>query len=270
MVLYALLYVAAGYASLEPLPTASQPAASTHPLRVLTWNIQGCAAGLEAVVQELQKHNPDVICLQEVEVGTSHTNGSDQAKLISAKLHMRQASAGSQFATGGEQRMAILSREPLEQIEALDAATGRVYGVTAVTRHHGNPARIVCVHLTCTFKPDPKHILRTTRARTKEAADLDSRLSKWTGPIILAGDFNAVVGGREHALIAKTMTRVPTTQPTYPAAGPVLAIDHVYHSAELRTVRFEVFNTKASDHRPVLVELDTLEPQPQTAPSRSR
>ncbi len=245
------------------------PGEAGQGFRVLTWNIQGCARGVDPVLLELQQHNPDIICLQEAEVGTEHTNGADQAAVIAKRLHLYQCSAGSAFAkANGEQHMAILARRQLENIEPLDAGTGRIYGVTAITRLQGRPTRVVCIHLTNSYWRGLQHALTSANPSTREAADLARRLKGWAGPVVLAGDFNAVPGAREHDLLARQLQRVPTTQPTYPADQPRLAVDHVYHSTDLQPTRFTSPQTKASDHRPVIAELRLAFP-PTTAPTRN-
>lgn len=247
-------------------PLTTKPAAPT--LRILSWNIQGCAAGLDPVVADLRRHHADIVCLQESESGTAHTDGADQAALIAKQLDLYQVSAGSAFATGqGEQRMAILARTPLEKSEPLDANTGRIYGLTALARIDGRPVRIVCLHLTNRYWRGLKTALATDDIAAREAADLAHRLETWTEPVILAGDFNAAPPMRAHALIAKNLKRVPTTQPTFPAVKPTLAVDHIYHSPHWQPSNPQVAPTQASDHRPVIADLKPA-PPPATAPAR--
>jgi endonuclease/exonuclease/phosphatase family metal-dependent hydrolase len=234
-------------------------------IRVLTWNIQGCAAGLDPVANELRRHHADIICLQEAEAGTARTNGANQPRLIAAKLQMHEYSAGSAFAKeAGMQQMAILTRQPLEKSKPLDAGTGRIYGVTGIARIDGRPVRVVSIHLTNRYWRGVKAALTADDAPVREVTDLARRLEAWGGTVILAGDFNAVPGMREHSLIAQRLHRVPTTQPTHPANNPRFAIDHIYHSSDLRPIDFKVIKSSGSDHRPVLADLD---PAATTGPS---
>ncbi|MDM8006973.1 MAG: endonuclease/exonuclease/phosphatase family protein [Phycisphaerae bacterium] len=241
-------------AEVQTRPSSQQPR-----LRVVTWNIHGCTAGVDGIVDELRKIDADIICLQEAEVGTARAEGADQAALIAERLGMKQYSAGSRFAEGGgEQRMAILARGELEQTGPLDAGTGRVYGVSAVTRWNGRPLRVVSIHLTSTYRVDLRHAAETSRARFKEASDLAARLKKWTEDVVVAGDFNAIPGSPEHVALAGGLKRVPTTQPTFPSDRPRLPIDHMYLSDGLRADRRVVRDSLASDHRAVVVELTAV------------
>jgi len=225
-------------------------------MRLVTWNIHGCPAGVDGIVDELRRIDADIICLQEAEVGTAHADGADQAALIAERLGMKQYSAGSRFAEGrGEQCMAILARGELEQTGPLDAGTGRVYGVTTVLQGEHPPLRIVSVHLTSTYRMDVRHAADTTSSRLKEASDLAHRVKNWPEAVIVAGDLNSVPGLPEHAVLSRHLKRVPATQPTYPSDSPRLPLDHVYRSAALRAHRWKVIRSVASDHCPLLVEI---------------
>lgn len=250
----ALLLIPFQAASAQTQPSTEQPA-----LRVVTWNIHGCAAGVDGILDELRKIDAEIICLQEAEAGTSCTGGADQAALIADRLGMTQFSAGSQFAEGGgEQRMAILARGELVQTGSLDAGTGRIYGVMAVVRWNGKPLRIVSIHLTSTYRIDLRHAAETSRARFKEASDLAGRLKDWGEYVVVTGDFNAVPGSPEHNAMSQSLKRVPTTQPTFPSDRPRLPIDHVYLSEGLRFHRWAVRDSPASDHCAVIVNLTTV------------
>lgn len=233
------------------VPASPPPA----PLRLTTWNVQGCAAGLDKVIDELRRTNADVICLQEAETPPAESGQPSQPATIAERLGMRQFSAGSRLPNGNEQRMAILARNDLRECEPLEAGTQRIYGVTAVLTAQGRPVRIVCVHLTSSYRLDLAHALRTLAARNKEADDLAQRLERWKEPVLIAGDFNAVPGMKEHQRLSQVAVRATTTQPTCPSDHPILSLDHVYHSAGLRTVRREVENTSSSDHLRVVADV---------------
>ncbi len=265
-----MLLVTGLLAILPAAPAQTRPSTEQHALRVVTWNIHGCAGGIETVVEELRKIDADIVCLQEAEVGTVHAGGADQAALIAERLGMKQYSAGSRFAEGGgEQRMAILARGELEQTGPLDADTGRIYGVSAVTRWNGKRLRIVSIHLTGTYRVELRHAAETSRARFKEASDLAKRVKGWKEEVIVAGDFNAIPGSGEHLVLPGGLKRVPTTQPTFPGDRPRLAIDHIYLSGGFLAERYTVRGLAASDHRAVVVDLTTVR-KPDSRPADTR
>ena len=234
------------------------PEPSPRVLRVVTWNIHGCFTGIDPIVDELRRLDADVICLQEAEADTTHTGGADQAASIARRLGMRHFSAGSPLPDGGQQCMAILCRQNLREPAVLDAATGRVYGVTTVIPWQGRSLRLVSVHLTSSYRPDPKHVLKTSRARSKEATDLAKRLQQWSGQCIVAGDFNSTPGMPAYDRVAKHLAGSPTTQPTYPTDNPLLPIDHILCSKGLQVDGLSLGATHASDHLPVLAKITLL------------
>lgn len=224
-------------------------------LRVVTWNIHGCAAGMAPIVNELRQLDADVICLQEAETGTAHAGGRDQAADIAQQLGMRYFAAGSSLPQGGEQRMAILFKKGLDSTAILDAETGRIYGVTATIRWQDRSIRIVSVHLTSSYRTEFAHVMKTSVARNREATDLAGRLADWAGDFIIAGDFNSTPGLPAYNRIAERATRSTSGEPTYPSNEPSLSIDHVFHSKELELQHAQVVHSPASDHLPTLVIL---------------
>jgi len=234
-----------------------------HPaaaLRVVTWNVHGCAAGLTPVVEELRRLDADVICLQEAEVGTTHTGGVDQADTIARQLGMHHYAAGSELTDGGGQCMAILYRHELCDPGDLDAGTGRIYGVTAVIEWQGRSLHIASVHLTSTHRRELKHAVQTTGSRLEEATDLAHRAEEWSAGYIIAGDLNSFPGMPAYDALARRFPRSATTQPTYPSSAPTVSIDQIFCSPGLHMEQPVVGDTMASDHLPVVAEIARPKP----------
>ena len=225
------------------------------PLRVVSWNIRGCQAGLEKIIDELRRHDADIICLQEAWVDTEREQGLDQPASIAHALGMRHFSAGSVLPNGKEQRMAILSRSDITDTEGLDANTGRIYGVAGVIRLGTRPIRIISIHLTSSYQFSIQHALKTSRARDAEAAHVNSLLKDSERKTILAGDFNCLPGMPEHDLIVRDLIASETTHLTFPSEKPAVALDHIYHTKGLRTQSLSVERSLASDHLPVIATI---------------
>jgi endonuclease/exonuclease/phosphatase family metal-dependent hydrolase len=96
---------------------------------------------------------------------------------------------------------------------------------------------------------------RDARAEQVEALVLSLPLDL---PLVLTGDFNATAAAL--APLAGLLTVVEEPPATYPSPWPVRAIDHIAFSAhwELRDL-FAVPGV-ASDHRPLVAELDLVPP----------
>lgn len=236
--------------------TQTQAADRPAELGVVTWNIHGARGGMDAIVDALRKLDADVICLQEAEKETEVSRGVSQAEEIARKLDRRCYAAGSSFATGGQQQMAILTRTPLRDTRTLDAGTGRIYGVSGLLETRGKAVRIYSVHLTGTWKTDLQHLTTTSAARFRESEHLCAELRKQKVLFVLAGDFNATPDMAEHRCLTKVSSPLPTTQPTFPSDQPRLRIDEVYTSRGVRVVKHRVESGRASDHRAITVQVE--------------
>ncbi|HKT53977.1 MAG TPA: endonuclease/exonuclease/phosphatase family protein, partial [Caulobacteraceae bacterium] len=86
------------------------------------------------------------------------------------------------------------------------------------------------------------------------------------GPVILLGDLNATRASSVYRTLAKGLDdarrtaakRLPST--TFPSAFPVLRIDHVFVSAEIKATRIEApydpVMRLASDHLPLVMDFE--------------
>jgi len=248
---------------------AQEPEAANRPrrLRVVTWNIHGCASGIQGVIEQLQRLHPDLVCLQEAEAAPAADN-IRQPQAIAEALGMRQYSAGSKLPNGREQRMAILLRGDIDKPEPLEAGTGRIYGVTGLIRLNSTEIRVVCLHLTGSYRTEIRHLLKTSAARSREAQHLAALVQSWSSPTIVVGDFNSAPGMVDHDAIARRLRAAPTTRPTYPSDRPLLAIDHVYVPSPMRIESLSTQPTTVSDHLP-LIAVIAFGPHGGSAPASS-
>lgn len=215
-------------------------------MRIVCWNIHS-SRGLDGVVsvprvaETIAGFSPDVVGLNEVR----RTPVLNQPKLLAAELGMPTAfqrnlvAPGIRFGNAVMTRGTILEyrhialpwqREPRGLLlSRLDVAGERFWlGVT----HLGLSAAI--------------------RAEQKRAI-LEALPSD--EPLLLMGDFNEgpVVLGE----IARRLTLAPPS-PSFPAHAPERAIDFVLHSDHWRVERVEVPPTIASDHRPLVVDVERV------------
>ncbi len=248
-----LVTIALAFVALSWQGSTSQPASAPAVFRVVTWNVHGCTGSLDEVVRELRRLEGDILCLQEAETPPAGSKQPDQPRVIAAGLGMHQYSAGSALPGGNEQRMAILSRAPLSTCRTLDAGTGRIYGVSAEVGGD-RPCRVFSIHLTSSYRVDPRHAMRTTAARLREAAHLARHVETCGRPCIVAGDFNAVPGMPEHEHLSNVLMRVTTTRPTCPSEAPMLSIDHIYCTPEMGPAHNWTVRTLISDHLPVVAD----------------
>jgi crotonobetainyl-CoA:carnitine CoA-transferase CaiB-like acyl-CoA transferase len=102
------------------LVAACSVAAEAPRLRAASWNMRAArSASLDAVAEVIAQIDPDVIALQEVDVGVLRTGRVDQPALLAQRLGYHHAFAASIEYQGGVYGLAVLSRVPFrfESIE---------------------------------------------------------------------------------------------------------------------------------------------------------
>ncbi len=237
--------------------------------RILTYNVHRCM-GVDGrlsparIAEVIAACNPDIVALQELDVGRARTGGVDQAHAIAEELgmhmHFHPAFRVMEEAYGD----AILTTRPSKLVKAgpLPGWARRSFveprgALWASVNVGGTEVQVINTHLGLR---GPERLMQ-----------IDTLLGpEWfchptcRGPVIVAGDFNAIPRSRvyrrlsSHLHDAQTAPRSPRPRPTYPGRAPMLRIDHVFVSRSVEVVRAETIRTTlarvASDHLPLLVE----------------
>jgi endonuclease/exonuclease/phosphatase family metal-dependent hydrolase len=236
-------------------------------LRILTYNVHSCRGrggrpDPLRIADVIASVEPDVIALQELDVGRLRTGGVDQAHAIAQ--HLRVAAHFHPALHVEEEKYgdAILTALPSQVIRAGQLPSlGEPRGAIWVEVEVGE-TRLQVVNT---------HLGLRRRERMIQAQTLAGE--NWLGspacrsePAVLAGDFNAVPRSAAYTFLASRISARPGTnpaRPTFPARFPLLRLDHVFTNDLARIVRYEVVDTPlartASDHLPLLaiVEFDT-------------
>ena len=243
--------------------------------RILSYNVHRCVGAdrrldIGRVAAVIAAAEPDIVALQEVDVGRARTGGVDQAHELARRLEMdfafnaalrvAEELYGDAILTVAPQR--LVKAGPLPGYERLPGLEPR--GALWVEVDIGESVlQVVNTHLG--LAPPEQHA--QVRALIGE---------RWLAhplrrdPMILAGDFNASRRTLVHrtlaaALVDARRTARPRRQraratATFPAAMPMLAIDHVFASADIRITRVSVpadaLTRAASDHRPLVVDFE--------------
>ena len=155
-------------------------------MKLATWNINSIKARLERLTNWLRKHEPDVLCLQELKV-------EDRA-FPRAELH----ALGYDFVAFGQKTyngVAILSRWPLEdRLSGMDdghadpqarIAAATIAGVRVISAYFPNGERV----------GSDKYEYKL-EWMTRLRAHLDARY-KPDQPLVLCGDFNVAPDERD-------------------------------------------------------------------------
>lgn len=237
--------------------------AETPPLRlkVLSYNIHHGEGTDERVdlarqAEVIRKADPDLVALQEVDDRTQRTGGIDQTEQLAELTGLKGRFAKQLDYEGGGYGQAVLSRFPLSEVQ--------VHWLPGRPERQRRIAASVTVDLgeqTLTFVTTHLHHF-DEQFRREQAEALNSLLAAGDGPIVLAGDLNAVPGSGPIATLEKHWSSATAGEAqalTYPAQRPERQLDYVFvrPSNRIRVTSAKVIEESiASDHRPLLVEFE--------------
>jgi endonuclease/exonuclease/phosphatase family metal-dependent hydrolase len=243
--------------------------AGRRTLRIMTYNVHSCIGmdgkiSPERIARVIALHAPDIVALQELDVGRPRTNGVDQARLIAQFLDMEVHFLPTLHLEKGRYGNAILTPFPMRLVRA-----GKLPGLSSKPNLEPRGALWVAIEAGGTeIQVIATHLgLRPKERRIQAEALLDK---DWLshpdcrGPVILCGDFNALpssstclrLSERLHDAQVKMNGRRP--QSTFFGRYPLLRIDHVFVDPRIEVIDTAVPTTGlarvASDHLPLIVE----------------
>lgn len=239
--------------------------------RILTYNVHRCVGvdrkldvgRISAVIAE---QRPDIVALQELDVGRARTGGIDQAREIARRLEMSVHFHPALRVEEEEYGDAILTILPERLIHA-DKLPGypRIQGLEprgalwVCVEIGGRHVQIINTHLG--LVPREQQIQAAAIAGPRWLGHPDCN-----GPTILLGDFNAgptsiVYRTLTHKLkAARTLAPRRSPSPTFPSRLPVLRIDHLFVSDEITVKNVFAPNgamtRTASDHLPLVMDFE--------------
>jgi endonuclease/exonuclease/phosphatase family metal-dependent hydrolase len=248
------------------VPTGFAEAADNDAtLRVLCYNIhygQGNDSryDIQRLADVIKQQQPDLVALQEVDVGVKRSGRVHQAQLLGELTGMSVRYGPTQHYQGGLYGNAVLSRlpildvaiHPLPYSESTDDRVTYPRGAIAVTVRAPNdkPIRFISTHFQHNVAED----------RVAEAAQINRLFAGDGLPTILAGDMNARPGEQPISVLLEEWsgTTGEPAAPTAPSRKPSSRIDYIFY----RPVgAFELIESKvideplASDHCPVFAML---------------
>ena len=231
-------------------------------LRIMTYNVHRCIGAdgradprrVAAVIAECQ---PDIVALQELDIGRHRTGGIDQAYAIAQHLQMSFHFHPAILIEEERYGDAILTSLPMRLVQAerlpgssLLEPRGAIW--VAVNTDHAE-LQIINTHLS---------LVAHERLMQVEAL-LGTRWASCLDPLILLGDFNAVRPSRAYRQLSSKLRDAQLALPdrprrTFPARMPMLRIDHIFCSASVEVLGIEVPRTRlarvASDHLPLVMD----------------
>jgi endonuclease/exonuclease/phosphatase family metal-dependent hydrolase len=241
--------------------------------RILTYNVHRCV-GLDRrldvgrVADVIAAEKPDIVALQEVDVGRARTGGVDQAHDLARRLGMVSRFNAALRVEEEQYGDAVLTARPERLIKA-----GPLPGYPRMPRLEPRGALWVAIDLggRRELQVINTHLGLVPREQQIQAAALTGEA--WLGakerrdPVVLLGDFNATQRTVVHRTLAAALSDAHGLRPeraprvaTFPASMPILGIDHVFVSAGVRVVALRpVAGARArlaSDHLPLVMDFE--------------
>lgn len=239
-------------------------------LRVMSYNVHSCIGmdskiAPERIARVISRYQPDIVALQELDVGKHRTNSTHQAELIARILEMQYHFHPAMHIEDEQYGDAILTHLPMKTIQAAalpSHPSGRKCeprGVLWVSvEFNGVEIQVLNTHLGL-----------FTAERHAQVNELISE--RWlnhpgcNGPVILCGDLNALPRSYVLRTLGKRLDDVQTWHPQHRALNtfsgrlPALRIDHILvdniHNVSRIEVPFTDIVRLASDHLPLIADL---------------
>lgn len=233
-------------------------------IRLMTYNVHHCA-GIDGrqsphrIAEVIAAGKPDIVALQELDVGRLRTRWVDQPRLIGAILRMEHHFFSTVRIAPGDYGTAILSRWPLRPVRTdllpvlKDRRVENRGALWAAIDAEGREIHVVNTHLGL-----------TRGERRLQAEDLLG--PGWLSnpdcrePRILCGDFN-MSSRREitcfdGVCVQARWQQVGPPPRTWPSLLPLISLDHIFFSPGIVLESVErprgLRARLASDHLPVI------------------
>ncbi|MCM2294053.1 endonuclease/exonuclease/phosphatase family protein [Allorhizobium sp. BGMRC 0089] len=231
-------------------------------LTVMTYNVHSCIGSDRRldpgrIADVVAACKPDILALQELDVGRRRSAGIDQAEVLAARLGMRADFHPALTMAGEDYGDAILTALPMKRRKA------------AALPAFGEPRGALWVEIL--VKDRPLQVFNThfglnARERRIQADTLMGE--GWIGhpscrdkPVLLMGDFNAIPGSAAYRRIAGGLSDLrkierKRTRPTFPSRLPLLRLDHIFYGQGVKPLSLATLRCPlarlASDHLPLL------------------
>lgn len=242
-------------------------------VRILSYNVHRCVGvdrrlDVGRVAAVIAEAAPDIVCLQEVDVGRARTGGVDQAHRLAQRLgmtHRFHAALKVEEELYGD---AILTALPERLVKA-----GPLPGYPRIPRLEPRGAMLVAVRIGAReLLVLNTHLGLVPREQQLQAAALAG--PEWlggplaAGPLIMVGDLNATAGTSAHRILSARLAdahgllrrghgrgRVAT----FPSTLPMLRIDHAFVGPGVAVEALGAWESPlarlASDHLPLIVDV---------------
>ena len=239
-------------------------------LRIITYNVHGCV-GMDGrlssrrIAKVISQYEPDIVALQELDVGRARSGGHDQAMLIAEILNMDHHFHASMQIAEEKFGDAILSSYPMTLIKQDRLSRQPRFSfleprgaLWVEIDFHGTSIQIINTHLGLNKRERLLH----TRELLGEGWMQNSQCKS---PVILCGDFNALPGSKVLSLFQNELVNVQKQagrimhRNTWFGRFPFACLDYIFIGPDFEVTDVQIGDSwlarVASDHRPLVTEI---------------
>ena len=231
-------------------------------IKILSYNVHSCIGtdrrlDPERVAEVIASLDPDIIGLQELDIGRRRTGGVDQAHIIASLLKMDVHFHAALHVAEERYGDAVLTAHPMRHVKSgMLPSSGEQRGALwTEIELAGSRVQVFNTHLGL-FRKD-----RVAQISTLLGPDWIGGADCKDKPCILIGDLNSIAASRAYRQVASRMRDVqirPGYRPraTFPSRRPLIRLDHIFVSPDIEVLETSVVSTplarRASDHLPLL------------------
>ncbi len=242
-------------------------------LKVLQWNIWG-REKVENVLKLVKRINPDILCFQELMIGSVYNNGRDVAKIISEKTNFEYNFAlahkavddGRILGNGIFSKFKIIENSNFFIADPKNSndysSQGRSCAVSKIFINSEKDITIATAHSSYNNK------FVENEAKLKEIKRLVNFFKNNANKLIFTGDLNITPNSESIRRIEKHLVHCgPDYQKPTWTTKPFLykgfeedklrwRLDYAFATKDIKIVNSKIIKTQYSDHLPILVEIE--------------
>lgn len=225
------------------LPWSDHRQEDAPSLRLMTFNLEDINSNYAGVLKYLVESPADIILLNE-------------AFYVWRLQLIKLAPSFPWHTVLTERDLVVLSRLPLEEVEFLDVVGDRARGLLVRLRVGDRRVTVIGFHAR-----KARHVA-DYELRSRQFDQIAGVVDRQSGPVIVAGDFNATSRSFAMQAFFRSSGLVPLGWhwppiSTWPSWLPYLGlqIDHVLTRGAIRVVRAEAGPELGSNHLPLIAEL---------------
>lgn len=227
-------------------------------VKVLSWNIWA-GKNLDKVIEFLSQVDADIIGLQEVKVQNGQNDAEEIAKKLKANFFYCKTFTDDRHSVPTYQLgNAILTKFTIEKSVCHELSSLELYRKSSETEPR--TAVEVNLHINGNGKSlnlFSAHLAHSPRLRPSKMRDiqLNNLLKHLSNPLtILMGDFNSQPDSEIIKKLGKILINTDK-DPIKPTMND-MRIDYIFVSKDITVKRFRILGSDASDHLPILAEIE--------------